>query len=449
MADLSGANLSQADLSFSELSLATLNRAKLHGTNLKGAVLIEAQINGASLKFTKLNEANLSNSDLKSSDLSNSDLRGTRLLRTNFKSSSLIDTRFDSVSFLSKSRFYDSNLYHSYVDETITFRDAFTFQTESINEKEINERIGDSQLKYILPFCIKKSAVFNLDLIDNHIKENKEYERIFEILSYIGAIKYVISENNKLNKVIFYEDILNLTYKDIERYFKENLSTNYENTFNNTELICYELKGTFNNLLFNDGKVIEIKFLSKIPYANKYLLASVKREFLYNINREKVYGYSYETYNKLYNFYIANGDLIRAKHAHYRRGEAYRKLLLSRRGLKNKLRALVFDGIIQKRLVGYGDNIGQPIKVSVAIILLWSLIFWSLDGVYVSNEICRDSKLIDCLYLSLITFTSVGFSNVQPDINIYLMQPHIMIESILGVMMIALIIFVITYQISR
>jgi hypothetical protein len=61
----------------------------------------------------------------------------------------------------------------------------------------------------------------------------------------------------------------------------------------------------------------------------------------------------------------------------------------------------------------------------------------------------RNTTAVDCLYLSTTTFTGLGFADVQPNVNVTLMQPLIMSESVIGVSMVALIIFVITYQISR
>ncbi len=79
-------------------------------------------------------------------------------------------------------------------------------------------------------------------------------------------------------------------------------------------------------------------------------------------------------------------------------------------------------------------------------IILFAFCFWKINGIIVQG---REVKLIDYLYFSLTTFTGYSFPNIQPDISIPLMQPLVMGETVFGLMMVSLIIFVITYQISR
>ena len=85
MADLSGADLSEAnlrgaDLSEANLRGADLREANLRGADLRGADLSEANLSwadlrGANLRGADLSEANLRGADLSGADLSGADLR--------------------------------------------------------------------------------------------------------------------------------------------------------------------------------------------------------------------------------------------------------------------------------------------------------------------------------------------------------------------------------------
>ena len=57
---------------------------------------------------------------------------------------------------------------------------------------------------------------------------------------------------------------------------------------------------------------------------------------------------------------------------------------------------------------------------------------------------------LDYLYHSITTFTSLGYSNIQPNLAVG-PWPQILVaaESVLGILLMALIIFVVTYQVSR
>ncbi len=129
----------------------------------------------------------------------------------------------------------------------------------------------------------------------------------------------------------------------------------------------------------------------------------------------------------------------------------------------------IFDLVILRTLTGYGDRIGRPIFISGIIISLFAFLFWFSDGIVKNvngtvmciNDASNDTLMyvhntqvapdwIDYLYHSITTFTSLGYSNIQPNLAVgHLPQILVAAESGLGVLMMALIIFVVTYQVSR
>ena len=137
-------------------------------------------------------------------------------------------------------------------------------------------------------------------------------------------------------------------------------------------------------------------------------------KYLYKGNREKLkklYEASYEVYNNLYYFYIQNGRLDEALDMHYRRHEVRRKLLREQ-GWINCLKSWIFDFFILKLLTGYGVDFLRPL---IALVII-----------FVCHLVCH-------LWL----------------MNELVSQVLAAAESILGALMMALLIFTITYRVSR
>lgn len=423
-ADLGYANLTNSDLSITNLSRVNLEYATLKNANLRGCKLIEAN-----LLYSNLSKSDLAYSDLSGADLSHADIR----------QASLVGTIFDSKSILEGTRLTGSNISSSYVDETKTFRNAIFFKSTKISEKEINEFVADTlSTKRLFPFILSKQIMFDAKKIEYF--ESDSYF-VLDALNKAEIIRY-IGYGKALNiyKVIFYKDLIDAHQKG---------------------KISYEIKEKFDNLVFYKKPKENTHLWDKIPLLKNYMIALEYADFLFDDRKvsffefatslsshrkELLYESSFEIYTKLYNFYSSNGDSLQAKHAHYRANESYRKLLLAKGGFKNIIRARVFDGFILKVLAGHGDQIWNPIFSSMIGIILFAFCFWKINGIIVQG---REIKLIDYLYFSLTTFTGYSFPNIQPDISIPLMQPLVMGETVFGLMMMSLVIFVITYQISR
>ena len=114
-------------------------------------------------------------------------------------------------------------------------------------------------------------------------------------------------------------------------------------------------------------------------------------------------------------------------------------------------------------MAGYGDKIERPIGASATIIFLGAIFFKLTNGIVktVNGEIVPP-RWWDYFYHSITTFTSLGYSNIQPNLAVStcfnlakfkfcipLPQIFVAAESVLGILLMALIIFVVTYQVSR
>ena len=333
-----------------------------------------------------------------------------------------------------------ANLFHSYFDMSKSFRNVKVFHDES-KDKEINEiaggAFGDRFIKFLnklkeyqaklisklvffnpINFLIKKLhsslslylpfkpyIILNFDAVLTSDQGVADTLKAKELIRYVG----------EGNKIIFFDIISGCVIK------------NPENGWRHKESLV-EVKG-LRDLVLKDGKI--------------------QQELLYDGDSASLYEASYEVYNNLYNFYIANGRLDKSAHVHYRREDVHRKLRWEKGGWM-RLRS-IFDLLILRSLTGYGDRIGRPIIFSVLIVGLFAALFKLTEGIVKNvNGEPVTTDWIDHIYHSITTFTSLGYSNIQPNLAVgHIPQILVAVESGLGVMMMALIIFVITYQISR
>jgi uncharacterized protein YjbI with pentapeptide repeats len=430
-ADLSGANLQKTDLKFAKLQESILYAAKLQESDLVSANFQRADLRHANLQETNLDDvklgetlldtanfqkANLWDSNLREENLIRVNFHETQLSKANIRGANLYGARFNSKTDLDGSFLIGANLFHSYFDEAKSFRNATVFQNDG--DREINEIAGDAlgDLKFIL--------------LDVGRIEKKAPDVATRRLCGLGYIRY----DRAGKKIIFFDRSSECVIENPENGLCHNRS-----------LVEVD---ELNRLILKDGKL--------------------QPEFLYDGSRADIYEASYEVYNNLYNFYIANGRLDQAAHAHYRRGEVHRKLRWTRGGLRNRARS-IFDLVILNLFTGYGDRISRPIGVSGFIIGLFAALFWLSDGIVKNvngtvmcvNDTSNDTVMyvnntqvapdwIDYIYHSITTFTSLGYSNIQPNLAAgHLPQILVAFESGLGVLMMALIIFVVTYQVSR
>jgi len=515
-ADLSSANLQKANMCYAKLWKADLSEAKLQKTDLYRANLPET-----TLTWTKLQEARLFGANLQGADLVAANLRGANLSHAELQCANLYAARIDSKTDLDNTVFIGANLFHSYFDETKSFRNARVFQNEK-DDKEINEITGDCIGGWFIwifermPKCMvnivtkilkKKPYLFSWDNVpgidsdklSKYLKkchgiswvESKEFDksddgktiRIFKDENSSAEITVDEAEENATLKISDGE-IHNLTvkkengklniYKKPNRYLHtkpyvldvrtiekiEGEESDVATGLQRKGLIRYTADGYkiifFDRLYecviknpenaWHDRSLIRIKELTDMILKD----GEIQPEFIYNGSRADIYEASYEVYNNLYNFYIANGRLDQAAHVHYRRGEVHRKLRWVRGGLMNRARS-IFDLVILRTLIGYGDRIAYPIIFSGITVAFFALLFGitngivkTVDGKHVALCCC------DYLYHSFTTFMGIGSSNIQLNLAAgHLPQVLVAAESGLGVLMMALIIFVVTYQVSR
>ena len=299
-----------------------------------------------------------------------------------------------------------SNLLFSYIDETKTLRNArFNSKTE------INEIVAD---------LLRKRNFKTVVLDASKIK--KEHPFVYKLLRREGFLKYVYV----LNGIFFF---------DRER----NCFVSHPGDY------CIKIENTHEAEIKEIAENLDKYLLQNPPEGHTEDPKKYKKDLIIQL-----YEASYEVFNMLYYFYIQNGKLDEALEMHRRRSDVRRKLLMVKGGW-NRVRAIFYDWFILKFLTGYGLNVLKPILFSLITIITFAFLFWITGGIVkIVNGIPYKPDFWDHLYHSVITFTSLGYSNIVPNLEIgHLAQFLVAAESILGVLLIALIIFTITYRISK
>jgi len=425
--NLQKSNLMSANLQEAKLSFTDIENAYLFDVKLQKSYLIGVNLQESNLMFANIRKTNTLEINLQEANLMNANLQETNLMRANLQGAYLHSARFDSKTNLDNSILIGANLYRSYFDEAKSFRNATVFQNEG--DKEINEIVGDFIDGWFV-WILERIPKYMVNIITKVLK--KKPNRYPHLTPYVLDVGTIEKNTSGVAK--------NLQGKDLIRYAPEG----HKIIFFDWQSGC-AIKNPENGLRHKDN-------LNRVEELTNLLLEDgrIQSEFLYGGSRANLYEASYEVYNNLYNFYIANGRLDQAAHVHYRRGEAHRKLRWARGGFKNKARS-IFDLLILRTLTGYGDWISRPIFVSGLIIGLFAFLFWHFDGIVKNvNGTQVAPNWVDYTYHSITTFTSLGYSNIQPNLAVgHLPQVLVAFESGLGVLMMAIIIFVVTYQVSR
>ncbi len=387
---------------------------------IKGAYLRRAHLEGVDLSFAHFEEADLRETYLEGAELLFACLEGTNLIGAHLEGANLVLAKVNGKTDFTGTYLNYSNLSFSYIDGTKTLRNAkFDSKTE-INEI-VAGLLKKKDIKLTIPIINKTLTLKRINTVILDAKQiEKNHPELYKFLRIMGSQKYA-----KLESVFFFN--------------KE------KKCFENHPGECIKTKKTYDPVI---KKIAE--------NLHRYLLLKNSSQDKNHQEHEKdliiqLYEASYDVFNMLYYFYIQNGKLEKAFEMHRKRSDVRRKLLMAKGGLKNKIRAILYDWFILKFLTGYGLNVFRPILLSFLTIITFTMLFWATGGIVKRiDNIYYKPDFWDYLYHSVTTFTSLGYSNIVPNLKIgHLAQGLVATESVLGVFLIALIIFTITYRISK
>lgn len=435
------ADLTYAYLQEAQLGVSNFQRSKLYSTRFQKSKLKGSNFQDANLLIANLESADIGGGNFQGANLEKVNFKNANLNTANFEGANLNGTKFDSETEFEETILIGANLFNSYFDKAMSFRNAKIFSNDA--GKEINELVGDFLDNHFYIFEIFSNILVKLDLKLESSKLGIFVKRIpyFSKKIPLPLKSYVLNKDAiEKNDPIIAEKLCG---KGLVRYAE------YRNPiifFDKSSGCVIKNPEKWHWYKKEDGNLIKIEGLNELILKD----SGIKSEYLCQKSSLSFYKASYEIYNNHYNFYTSNGRLDQAAHVHYRRGEAFRKLL-KKKGGKHWFRSLIFDCFVLKFLTGYGDKLERPLIFSGLVIGSFAGLFYIFNGITKNiNGSTATPDWLDYLYFSITTFTSLGYSNIQPNLEIgHIPQILVAVESGLGILMMALIIFVITYEVSR
>jgi hypothetical protein len=118
---------------------------------------------------------------------------------------------------------------------------------------------------------------------------------------------------------------------------------------------------------------------------------------------------------------------------------------MRRKGAQKKER---FWLSLYKAIAGYGERPQNTAAVSAFIVFLFAFLYGASDYLHYSIENpCLQQKVIDVVYFSLVTFTTLGLGDIAPVTT--LGKVLICFEAVIGAFMIAVFVVVFVRKMSR
>ena len=145
-------------------------------------------------------------------------------------------------------------------------------------------------------------------------------------------------------------------------------------------------------------------------------------------------------YRNLKQYFISTGRYDDASWASFKEKQMHRRQLL-----KEKNIAYV-PSLIMALTCGYGERPGRIILFSVATVFTYAVLYYSTNAI-APAALLRPVAFWDCLYFSIVSFTTVGFG----DITVILTPFYEMLaasEAFLGVFVMGLFVYTLTRKYS-
>ena len=381
-----GVFLRKAKLNLKELQNAFLPYANLEGANLlyanlEGACLKHANLKCAYLEGVNLKYAILWHANLEGAFLCDANLEGALLWYANLKCANLGSVNLKGAD-LKGANLEGVNLIGVRVDAE-TRLDGANLTYANLYRSYLDETKTLRNAKF------ESEKEINEIVADFLKRRNKD-------LAILDVFKIRIDDSEIVAKLLeegLVRYVCRFEIREGIVFFDRKRGRVVKDPGNAKSKIFQRLRKRGNS----EGEGVEISELSDLIKRNGL------EKYLYERSVEELYGASYEVYNNLYYFYIQNGRLDEALDMHYRRHEVRRKLLREQ-GWINCLRSWIFDFFILKLLTGYGVDFLRPLIALVIIFVCHLACHLWLMNELVSQVLAAAESFMMALLIFTITY---------------------------------------------
>ncbi|MGD2249377.1 MAG: pentapeptide repeat-containing protein [Candidatus Methanofastidiosia archaeon] len=124
----------------------------------------------------------------------------------------------------------------------------------------------------------------------------------------------------------------------------------------------------------------------------------------------------------------------------------YREMEMRRKGARKTKFRLWYE--IYRAIAGYGELPQNTVSVSGGIVFVFAFLFWALQCLtYPAEHATISEQIIDCVYFSFVTFTTLGLGDIYP--STILGKVLICCEAVVGAFLIALFVAIFVRKITR
>jgi uncharacterized protein YjbI with pentapeptide repeats len=354
---------------------------------------------------------------------------------------------FSEVTFQKDAVFNKATFQNAYFDEA-TFRNAYfgltTFQKDAVFNKATfqNAYFDEASFQDNAEFneaTFQKDAVFNKATFQNAYFD----EAIFlDNVGFDGTkFKNASFKRTKFKNASFKRTkFKNASFREavIERNLKLTHSPGINRlNFQNTQFLFRgNITADLSRAKFHEADLENVAFTNCKWPKRLYEEEHMKEEHL-SFKELKI------IYRDLKQNMQRNGNYSRAGIFFYREME------MKRKGTKKKRDRLWLE--LYRLLAGYGERPLHTIAVSGLVVLIFALLYVGLGCIQCDLDPMKNPSLsqeiIDAIYFSFVTFTTLGLGDVQPSTN--LGKALICGEAVIGAFLIALFVVVFVRKMMR
>ena len=398
---LVGANLSNANLTRADFSDVLLNEANLSEANLFEASLSAASLFWADLYDTSFERADLSDAFLFGADISKANFLEADVSNTDLAGADLSDASFARAN-LSDAYLIDVNLCDASLDAT-NLSEAFFVGSDLSGASFIGANLSDATLS-------------NTNLIDSNFTE------------------------------------ANLTDADLRDTNADSATFRNANLTHTTFFGADLRRGAFYGAIFDGTKINAVT-----TFGDHYAKEIADDSGEYGTDEPSPWDKAAFTYRQIERLSHDSALSGQSRWAYRKRKDVRRREYRRSPGLRNKVRWLKAEG--SRWLTNYGDGPWHVVGTSFVVMVLWAFLYPLVGGIDVPSDptdtdtVAWDvlpkvifslpnplAEFATSLYFSVVTFTTLGYGDLHPATGAA--QALATIESFLGALLMALLVFV-------